>query len=436
MILQWLNSVRYAWRTPAIIERRNVSIARARLQKHTLDMPCTTDNKQLLLDVSVICRHDAGTGIQRIVRAVLKQMFSDTLPAGYTVRPVAATRKQPYRYLDWDGVTATPDWGGKILIQPGDIFLGLDLSAHIIPAHRHQLAEWKEQGAALHFIVYDLLPLHHPEWFSGKLVAAFRRWIPAIAVLADSAICISRTVEAELLAWFEDRYGFAPGIVSTRVIPMGWDIATMKPSQGLPLNFDQDLVQIQERKTVLMVGTIEPRKGHAEVLDAFEQLWTTGEQTCLVIAGKQGWKVEALIHRLHTHPEAGKRLHWLDNPSDDVLLLLYQQCRGLIMASKGEGYGLPLIEAACYNKPMLVRDIPVFREIVGEAASYFSDTEPNSLEKALPQWLAKLEAKTQAPLGYPAWATWQESYYQLVCVLFPQHKQSRSNAHESMHESK
>jgi len=91
------------------------------------------------------------------------------------------------------------------------------------------------------------------------------------------------------------------------------------------------------------------------------------------------------------------------------------------MASKGEGFGLPLIEATYFNKPMLVRDIPVISEIAGNATSYFPATEHNSLMQALPQWLMKLEAKDPTPVTHPTWVTWQESYAQLVRALLPRY---------------
>lgn len=138
-----------------------------------------------------------------------------------------------------------------------------------------------------------------------------------------------------------------------------------------------------------MVGTIEPRKGHADVLDAFDRLWAEGDRTRLVIAGRQGWKVETLSIVCKAIPNAGNSFSgW--RTDDDTLLMLYRASCGLIMASKGEGFGLPIIEAAYFNKPVLVRDIPVFKEIAGSGASYFSSTGPDNLIQVLPLWLKQL----------------------------------------------
>ena len=64
-------------------------------------------------------------------------------------------------------------------------------------------------------------------------------------------------------------------------------------------------------------------KKHEQVLTAFEQLWAREIDPNLVIVGKQGRKVEALVERLRTHPELGKRLFWLEGISDEYLDKIY-----------------------------------------------------------------------------------------------------------------
>ena len=124
-------------------------------------------------------------------------------------------------------------------------------------------------------------------------------------------------------------------------------------------------------KIFLMVGTIEPRKGYDLVLDTFDRIWNQESEDKLCIIGKPGWNMEEFIVRLRNHPEAGKRLLLLDHASDGVLLEAYQKTDALIQASAGEGFGLPLIEAGQYGKPVLCSDIPVFHEVGRENVLYF-----------------------------------------------------------------
>lgn len=391
-----------------------VSWMRHRLMHRTHTKTNTTP-RQLLIDVSAIAKTDAKTGIQRVVRNLYQQLLLAP-PEGYQICPVMATRKQfychiPTNFLQTQSATPTK----PIQIQAGDIFLGLDLSAHLIPHHLPEMWAWKKQGVRMTFVIYDLLPVLHPQWFNPKATQNFHKWLRALAWLADGAIGISRTVQTDFAHWMQ-RYGLNESDIPCAVIPLGAELDAL-PNEN-KISLVDNLANADLSPYILMVGTLEPRKGYDEALAAFEALWVTGDQTRLVIVGKQGWKIEALIQRLQTHAEIGKRLVWLNTPDDNVLRALYQQCQGVLMASKGEGYGLPLIEAAYVNKPMLVRDIPVFREIAGNAASYFSDTAHNSLVQALPQWLMKLEA-TGGAVNYPGCITWQASCAQLIKVLLP-----------------
>ena len=120
-----------------------------------------------------------------------------------------------------------------------------------------------------------------------------------------------------------------------------------------------------------MVATIEPRKGHHQTLKAFELLWGQGADINLVIVGKQGWLVEELIENIKAHSELNKRLFWQEGISDEYLENIYAESTCLIAASEGEGFGLPLIEAAQKGKPIIARDIKVFREVAGDYAYYF-----------------------------------------------------------------
>jgi glycosyltransferase involved in cell wall biosynthesis len=111
----------------------------------------------------------------------------------------------------------------------------------------------------------------------------------------------------------------------------------------------------------------------------------------LIILGKQGWNVNALAARLRQHPEAGFRLRWIENGSDSMLCSLYANCAGLLMASEGEGYGLPIIEAARYGMPVLARSLPIFREIAGNSATFFFGSEAAELEAAIAKWIQSID---------------------------------------------
>ena len=363
------------------------------------------ERPRLLVDVSAIIRHDAQTGIQRVVRAVWSELAKRDL-ADLQVLPVYATNIRGYCYapanylVNGSGeLPATP-----VSVRAGDKFLGLDLSAHLLPKYRRQLKAWRSHGASIHLIVYDLLPLIRPDWFNAATAGHFRRWFEVLGGEADQAICISDQVARDLR---EHLMKIAPGNHPTiSRLRMGADIAASVPSTGTCAGLKRLLDQIRFRPAVLMVGTIEPRKGYDSALAAFEHLWRTRPQDApdLVIVGKGGWKTAELQERIGSHPERGRRLHWFDRMSDEGLCLLYGACRGLFMASRGEGFGLPLIEAAMHRRHVLARDLSVFREQQLPNVLYFSDDAPAALGDRLLE-LVSIGQSQEAPVAdLPTWS--------------------------------
>ena len=165
----------------------------------------------------------------------------------------------------------------------------------------------------------------------------------------------------------------------------------------------------------LIVGTIEPCKGHAQTLAAFDELWKQGQDAILVIVGKQGWMVEPLIERLRTHPELGERLFWLEGISDEYLEQVYSRSTCLIAASYGEGFGFPVVEAARRGLSLLVRDIPVFREVTAGSAYFFPNSRQSEIiAQAVREWMELYrQGKHPRSDGVPH-QTWKESARQVL----------------------
>jgi len=342
---------------------------------------------QLLVDVSVIYREDARTGIQRVVRSLLLQLLQSP-PLGYEVRPIFATKKMGYHYARLNFLTesgselSTPQ---LVTVVNGDVFLGLDLSAHLLPRYSAQVLGWKRAGVKVHVLVYDLLPLQHSEWFNERTFRHFKRWIHWLAVYANSAVCISETVRTELGDFLHKRFSLPYSTLPSSHISLGADICASAPSLGVPLEAESILARMRQTPSLLMVGTLEPRKGHNQVLDAFDELQkrnpsvTLGVLPLFVIVGLPGWKTEALQQRIRTHPQIGKQVFWFEDASDELLMALYGACKAVVVASRGEGFGLPLIEAAMHGKPIIARDLLVFREINLQNIFYFHDDSPKDL---------------------------------------------------------
>jgi glycosyltransferase involved in cell wall biosynthesis len=168
-----------------------------------------------------------------------------------------------------------------------------------------------------------------------------------------------------------------------------------------------------------MVGTVEPRKGHAQALEAFEQLWREGHQCQLVIVGKSGWNVEKLILKIAQHKNLGMRLFLLEGISDEYLSLIYENATCLLVAAEGEGFGLPLIEGAQHGLPLLVRNIPIFREVAEDNAEYFCAQNSLQLSYSIAMWMQKfhrnLHIKSER-LNYRSWTRCVEECISFITI--------------------
>lgn len=369
-----------------------------------------TRRRQLLVDVSIIAAHDAGTGIQRTVRCLLMELIHSP-PPGFEVRLVRGTRKQSYRYanefLSSLGATNNIHEQDELRVSEGDVFLGLDLASRIAPRRSLDFLKWRAHGVRCVFVVYDLLPFIEPNWFTPRARRSFRHWLSVLAVHADALFCISSSVATETRDVMSRRFHLPPNALS-----VGWFHLGATPPQ-----FANAVALAKERFTILMVGTIEPRKGHIQALDAFEMLWKQGEHATLLIVGRPGWRMDCFVERLRSHPEAHKRLLWFSDVNDSQLASYYAQATGLLMASEAEGFGLPLVEAAHYGLAILARDLQVFREVAGNHASYFSAESGVQLASHLGKWLDEIRKNTAPSSQAIQSLTWAASADQLRSLI-------------------
>ncbi len=394
----------HAWTSLAQAVAQSVSIQPAR--------------RQLFVDISELVQRDVKSGIQRVVRSILNELLMNP-PDGFSVEPVYASADQGYQYarqfsLRFLGCPENSLIDEPIDFQAGDIFLGLDLNFHVVQAQRHFYRKMRNVGVQVNFVVYDLLPITLPWAFAESAFETYTQWMTVVTE-NDGVLCISKSVAEQVAAWLTDN---RPPSQHCRFdiqwFHLGADIESSVPSAGIPQTASAIAAALTKRATFLMVGTLEPRKGHLQTLAAFERLWEANIDVNLVIVANQGWMMDKLAEKLRGHRELNNRLYWLEGISDEYLQQIYTASSCLIAASEGEGFGLPLIEAAQHQLPIIARDIPVFREVADKHAHYFSGVEPQALADAVKHWLA-INADGLAPQSADMpWFTWQQSARQLI----------------------
>lgn len=366
---------------------------------------------KLFLDVTELAKVDGKSGIQRVVRALLIAISKEK-PHGVAVQPIYFDGLQFRRANHFASLFFGCDIEADAVIDcsPGDQYLSLDLNVASIVGSQASLKLLRRKGVKLNFLIYDVLPILHPEWWPAGLADGFATWFEVVSRLGDRLLCISQAVKEDVTALMAlEAEGPAVDMPRVDWFHLGADIKSTSPTASLPVVAQKVFEQMALRPTFLMVGTVEPRKGHELAFAAFEWLWSTGHALNLVVVGKRGWLVDDLANKLAKCEEQGRRFFWLEAASDEFLEELYARSTCLLAASEAEGFGLPLIEASFSGLPVLARDIPVFREVAGEGAAFFSGADSEGLAKEILGWL-KLNATGDAPRSQAMKAlTWAQS---------------------------
>ncbi len=154
----------------------------------------------------------------------------------------------------------------------------------------------------------------------------------------------------------------------------------------------EDPVHLPKPDYALCVGTLEPRKNIATLLEAWQGLQSLSPADGaglprLVVCGAVGWRNEDL----HPLMERGREEGWLEltgRISDASLDAYYRGATLAVCASLHEGFGLPLVEAMSYGVPLVVSDIPVFREVAMDAAVFVSPTDAPEWRKRVAELMA------------------------------------------------
>lgn len=200
---------------------------------------------------------------------------------------------------------------------------------------------------------------------------------------ADLVVATSHTTARDLTR----HYGLDPARIV--VVYQGADPAFYQPANGQPHPFDA-------QPYFLFTGTFAGRKNHALLIEALARIHKQIPHL-LVLAGTAGDQLD-ICRRLAESLGIAHRIRWEIKVPRERLLSLYQHADGFLYPPLYEGFGIPLVEAMAAGLPIAAHNIPVFREIAGDAACYFG----NERDEAAAAMLALADPGTVAPLRQAA----------------------------------
>lgn len=233
------------------------------------------------------------------------------------------------------------------------------LEGRIFHATDHRIPHLK--GMPVVATLMDPVPLMRSDWVTPAF-RGMKNWLfLRSAQWADRVIAISEYAAEDLVHYFR----ISPQRIT--VVPLGVDERYFAP------------VAVADRQAVLtrhglradfflFIGTLQPRKNVERIVDAYLSLpLATRAAHPLVIVGRNGWGVDALVSRLRKLQDEGC-VRWLDYVSAEDKYALLHAARALVFPSLYEGFGLPVLEAFAAGLPVITSNTTALPEVAGDAA--------------------------------------------------------------------
>jgi glycosyltransferase involved in cell wall biosynthesis len=375
---------------------------------------------RVLIDVSRIAEHDPLTGIERVIKNLVREMFALDEPARQLelVRMADGRLVRAARFAESTLGLADGSLGEErpVGIGSGDTLLMLDSSWLLIDQFVPLFDAVRARAGQVSSVVYDLIPIRHPHTCHEAVVGAFRYWLDQAIVQSDQLLCISKSVADDVAAYVAEESIQLVRPLRLTNFGLGADIKAAAGGGSVRTPFEL-FMQQSDAPLFLMVGTIEPRKNHAFVLDAFDILWHDHGDARLCMTGKEGWHSDDIMRRIRTHPESGKRFYFLEQATDAELVIAYASATAVIVASLAEGFGLPIVEAAAHHVPVIASDIPVFREVGGTGTLYFSLDSARHLADAVQLMKSIPDAQRREMASRVERLTWAQSAQRLLQIV-------------------
>jgi glycosyltransferase involved in cell wall biosynthesis len=215
--------------------------------------------------------------------------------------------------------------------------------------------------------VHDIFPITNSQWYRFLSAISFKISLDRAVRDNHKFICNSEYTKTQLIKLYPSANA---------------EVLYCNPAR-LPLNSCGDCKfcsspHLFNFNYLIAVGTIEPRKNYSRLVRAWKDVSNSAGNK-LIIVGRYGWKAKKIHKKLKTT----ENLIYIDDACDYAVNQLLLKSKAFISCSLDEGFDFPSVDAALLGKPVLLSDIPVHRELHGEAAIFFNPNNHNEIQKIL-----------------------------------------------------
>jgi len=244
-------------------------------------------------------------------------------------------------------------------------------------------------GFRMVLLCHDLVPLMFPQFYRDRDVKTFQNYMQKALAIADRIMVNSRAIESDCRDYFL-REGIIAGEITVGFLGFDVGMDRSKSVTGLPAG-------LCPGQFVMLVSTIEPRKGHALLYKIWRQLVAEGVPQAkgfkLVFVGRDGWMVDDLLSDIRNDQELAEHLAIIHDVDDDLLAILYQNAAFCVYPSVYEGYGLPIIEAFSHGKAVLASTGGALPELAQGFSPCIDPADERAWYEMIKLWIETPQAK-------------------------------------------
>lgn len=345
------------------------------------------------------------TGISRVMHLIGAELEK----LDDTIVPVSFSEQEVLHRYDPD----TREVGEQVEPTTGDVVLSAGASWDI-PGLNDCLRHVRERGAKISVLFYDTIPDKFPYFYGPGFPDIYRNWLRDILSIAETSFSISENTKRDVIEFAERNRIPAPAI---SIIRLGDEIHREPTGSVTPRPEIAGL-----GRYVLTVGTVECRKNHIALVNAYRLMASEGRRDIpkLVIVGRQGWLDYSIQFQIENDPVISDSIVLMSDVSDGELDYLYSNAMFTVYPALYEGWGLPVAESLRYGKQCVTSPTSSMTEIAPDLTRF---AHPLKVE----EWARQIEALSHDPAllasetarvvaGYRG-TTWKQSAGQVLAVL-------------------